>query len=201
MRLGLLTSGGDCAGLNAVIRAVVKRAVLGYGWQVLGIRQATHGLLSRPVDAHRADAGQRRRHPAPRRHPARHHQSRRSVRLSEPMPAPVDRSAEIAAGYHELGLDALIGVGGDGSLGDPAPARRARPTGTWSASPRPSTTTSATPSARSASAPRSRSRPRRSTGCTSPPPATAGSWCSRSWAAMPATSRWPPGSPAAPTSS
>ena len=51
MRLGLLTSGGDCAGLNAVIRAVVKRAVLGYGWQVLGIRQATHGLLSRPVDA------------------------------------------------------------------------------------------------------------------------------------------------------
>ena len=51
MRLGLLTSGGDCAGLNAVIRAVVKRAVLGHGWQVLGIRQATHGLLSRPVDA------------------------------------------------------------------------------------------------------------------------------------------------------
>ena len=51
MRLGLLTSGGDCAGLNAVIRAVVKRAVLGYGWEVFGIRQATHGLLSRPVDA------------------------------------------------------------------------------------------------------------------------------------------------------
>ena len=51
MRLGLLTSGGDCAGLNAVIRAVVKRAVLGYGWQVFGIRQATHGLLARPVDA------------------------------------------------------------------------------------------------------------------------------------------------------
>ena len=35
MRVGLLTSGGDCAGLNAVIRAVVKRAVLGYGWQAL----------------------------------------------------------------------------------------------------------------------------------------------------------------------
>ena len=46
MRIGLLTSGGDCAGLNAVIRAVVKRAVLGYGWQVFGIRQATHGLLA-----------------------------------------------------------------------------------------------------------------------------------------------------------
>ena len=32
MRIGILTSGGDCAGLNAVILAVVRRAVLGYGW-------------------------------------------------------------------------------------------------------------------------------------------------------------------------
>jgi len=47
-KLGLLTSGGDCAGLNAVIRAVVHRASGHYGWQVLGIRQGTHGLLSRP---------------------------------------------------------------------------------------------------------------------------------------------------------
>ena len=36
--IGLLTSGGDCAGLNAVIRAVVNRAVQGYGWRVFGIR-------------------------------------------------------------------------------------------------------------------------------------------------------------------
>ena len=49
--LGVLTSGGDCAGLNAVIRAVVARAVLGHGWHVLGIRQGTQGLLRRPVDA------------------------------------------------------------------------------------------------------------------------------------------------------
>jgi 6-phosphofructokinase 1 len=116
VRLGLLTSGGDCAGLNAVIRAVVKRAVWGYDWQVLGIRQATHGLLSRPVDAvpmtpdsvagilhlggtvlgttNRGD---------PFAYPSQS--------------GPLDRSAEIAAGYHELALDALIGVGGDGSLG------------------------------------------------------------------------------------
>ena len=32
--IGILTSGGDCAGLNAVIRAVVARAVQGYGWRV-----------------------------------------------------------------------------------------------------------------------------------------------------------------------
>jgi hypothetical protein len=48
--IGVLTSGGDCAGLNAVIRAVVCHAVLGYGWRVLGIRQGTQGLLRRPVD-------------------------------------------------------------------------------------------------------------------------------------------------------
>jgi 6-phosphofructokinase 1 len=48
--IGVLTSGGDCAGLNAVIRAVVARAVLGYGWRVLGLRQGTQGLLRRPVD-------------------------------------------------------------------------------------------------------------------------------------------------------
>src|SRR6202142_1822397 len=49
-KIGVLTSGGDCAGLNAVIRAVVARAVQGYGWRVLGIRQGTHVLLRRPVD-------------------------------------------------------------------------------------------------------------------------------------------------------
>ncbi|MBT3360676.1 MAG: 6-phosphofructokinase, partial [Rhodospirillales bacterium] len=47
-RIGLLTSGGDCAGLNAAIRAVVCRAVLGYGWEVVGIREGTAGLLERP---------------------------------------------------------------------------------------------------------------------------------------------------------
>src|SRR5947199_8455293 len=45
--IGVLTSGGDCAGLNAVIRAVVARAILGYGWRVLGLHQGTHGLLRR----------------------------------------------------------------------------------------------------------------------------------------------------------
>jgi ATP-dependent phosphofructokinase / diphosphate-dependent phosphofructokinase len=49
--IGVLTSGGDCAGLNAVIRAVVARAVQDYGWRVIGIRHGTEGLSRRPVDA------------------------------------------------------------------------------------------------------------------------------------------------------
>src|SRR5882757_5892505 len=48
--IGILTSGGDCSGLNAAIRAVVCRAIEGHGWRVLGIRQGTMGLLRRPVE-------------------------------------------------------------------------------------------------------------------------------------------------------
>jgi len=55
-RIGILTSGGDCAGLNAVIRAVTYRAVGTYGWDVLGIYRATQGLMSRPPQAIELDA-------------------------------------------------------------------------------------------------------------------------------------------------
>jgi 6-phosphofructokinase 1 len=51
MRLGVLTSGGDCAGLNAALRAVVPRAVDGYGWTVVGIEQGIRGLMDRPPSA------------------------------------------------------------------------------------------------------------------------------------------------------
>ncbi|MFE6853881.1 6-phosphofructokinase, partial [Streptomyces sp. NPDC057674] len=36
MRIGVLTSGGDCPGLNAVIRSVVHRAVVDHGDEVIG---------------------------------------------------------------------------------------------------------------------------------------------------------------------
>ncbi|HEX6143654.1 MAG TPA: ATP-dependent 6-phosphofructokinase [Geminicoccaceae bacterium] len=117
MRLGVMTSGGDCAGLNAVIRAVVKRAVWGYGWQVFGIRQATHGLLTRPIDALEL---------SPDGVAGIIHQggtilgtTNRGDPFAYPGPGgrTVDRSREIVQGYHDLGLDALIGIGGDGSLG------------------------------------------------------------------------------------
>ena len=46
-RIGILTSGGDCAGLNATIRAVALRAQHGYGWTTVGLRYGTLGLLER----------------------------------------------------------------------------------------------------------------------------------------------------------
>jgi phosphofructokinase-like protein len=45
MRIGLLTGGGDCPGLNAVIRAVVRKGIDAYGDQLLGFRDGWRGML------------------------------------------------------------------------------------------------------------------------------------------------------------
>ncbi len=44
-RIGVLTGGGDCPGLNAVIRAVVKKAIFEHGLEVVGIRDGFLGLV------------------------------------------------------------------------------------------------------------------------------------------------------------
>lgn len=50
MRIGLLTGGGDCPGLNAVIRSVTRRAIETYNWDVLGIKNGWAGLVSGHVE-------------------------------------------------------------------------------------------------------------------------------------------------------
>jgi phosphofructokinase-like protein len=115
--LGVLTSGGDCAGLNAVIRSVVARAVQGYGWRVLGIRQGTQGLLRRPVDFAVLDL--RIANPTMARMAGT---ILGTTNRGDPFAYPMqdgsllDRSEEVIEGVRLLGLDALIGIGGDGSL-------------------------------------------------------------------------------------
>ena len=116
-RIGILTSGGDCAGLNAVLRAVVYRAVEGHGLEVIGIHQGTAGLLARPVSAEPLEVsrftGQLLRTGGT---------ILGTTNKGDPFDYPladgsrIDRSEEIIEGYHLLGLDALIGIGGDGSL-------------------------------------------------------------------------------------
>ncbi len=115
-RIGILTSGGDCAGLNAVIRAVVHHATGTYGWEVLGICEATQGLMSDPpkimvfepdkIDHILTMGGT----------------VLGTTNKGDPFAFPMtdgtirDRSQEIIDNYHLLGLEALIGIGGDGSL-------------------------------------------------------------------------------------
>jgi 6-phosphofructokinase 1 len=115
-RLGILTSGGDCAGLNAVIRAVTLRAIGTYGWQVIGIRRATQGLMCDPPDTteltiEKVDniltRGGTVLGTTNKGNPFAFPMSDGSLR---------DRSEEIIAAYYSLNLSGLIGIGGDGSI-------------------------------------------------------------------------------------
>ena len=45
MRVGVLTGGGDCPGLNAVIRAVVRKGINKHHWEIIGIREGWKGLV------------------------------------------------------------------------------------------------------------------------------------------------------------
>jgi 6-phosphofructokinase 1 len=45
LTIAILTRGGDCPGMNAVIRAVVPSAVLHHGWRVLGVENGFDELL------------------------------------------------------------------------------------------------------------------------------------------------------------
>ncbi|BBD58564.1 6-phosphofructokinase [Nostoc sp. HK-01] len=114
-RIGILTSGGDCSGLNAVIRAVVHCAN-GKGWEVLGIRQATLGLMAQPPQVTKLEIDQV--DPLLTSGGTMLGTTNKGDPFAFPMPdgSLCDRSSEIIAGYHQLDLDALIGIGGDGSL-------------------------------------------------------------------------------------
>ena len=113
-----MTSGGDCAGLNAVLRAVTLRAVHGYGWEVLGIRQGTMGLLDRPIQTMPlVPNSELFKYGLLRLGGTVLGTTNKGDPFAFPMPdgSLKDRSQEIIDAYNELGLDALIGIGGDGS--------------------------------------------------------------------------------------
>lgn len=50
MRIGILTSGGDCPGINATIRGVCKTAISNWGMEVIGIHSGFQGLLTNDVE-------------------------------------------------------------------------------------------------------------------------------------------------------
>lgn len=116
-KIGVLTSGGDCAGLNAAIRAIVHRAVIHYGWEVYGILKGTTGLINRPVEAKKLTLEQC---------DSAFLRSGGTVigttNKADPFHFPLpngmrqNKSQDFIDGYHQLGLDALIGIGGDGSM-------------------------------------------------------------------------------------
>ncbi len=118
-RIGILTGGGDAPGLNAVIRAVTLTAKEHYGWEVIGIREGFDGLLAGlpTLALHNMDVtdllarGGTILGAANRGNP-----------FARPMTLPdgttqfVDVSHEAVQRMSELGLDALVCAGGDGTM-------------------------------------------------------------------------------------
>jgi ATP-dependent phosphofructokinase / diphosphate-dependent phosphofructokinase len=118
MRIALSTGGGDAPGLNAVIRAAVLSAV-NRGWEVLGIKRGFAGLMGddevvpltkdsvRGIGHLGGTILRTTNHGHPFHYP----------RLqSDGTYVEEDRSDEVVANARKLGIDAIITIGGDGSL-------------------------------------------------------------------------------------
>jgi len=109
-KVGILTSGGDCAGLNAVIYSVVN-ASLQQGWKVYGIHDGTDGLTNRPLSYEILTKENFSDTPWPRL--AGSYLGSLNTGVKESQEVLAERFGE---GVRKLGLDAVLVVGGDGSM-------------------------------------------------------------------------------------
>ncbi|MFA6811831.1 MAG: ATP-dependent 6-phosphofructokinase [Bacteroidaceae bacterium] len=112
MRLGILTAGGDCPGINATIRGVAKTAINQFGMEVVGIRSGFQGLLTKDVEVLTDKSltgllnlggtvlGTSREKPFKKD-------------LENP---DIDKPALIIQNMKDLGLNCLVCIGGNGTL-------------------------------------------------------------------------------------
>ncbi|MBF0169642.1 MAG: 6-phosphofructokinase [Nitrospinae bacterium] len=117
MRIGVLTGGGDCPGLNAVIRAVVKTAIHQYGDTVIGFRDGFSGLIKDktvPLDLPSVSGilprGGTILGSSNRDNPFRYAERRNGQATQS------DVSDTVVETYRKHELDCLIVIGGDGTL-------------------------------------------------------------------------------------
>ena len=107
MRIGLLTGGGDCPGLNAVIRVVVRKAIDTYGDHVVGFRDGWRGVLEDDAEALTIES-------------TRGILPRGGTILGSSRTNPYareDGAAQVLATIARHGLDGLIPIGGEDTLG------------------------------------------------------------------------------------
>ncbi|HWW61793.1 MAG TPA: ATP-dependent 6-phosphofructokinase [Thermoanaerobaculia bacterium] len=114
MRIGILTGGGDCPGLNAVIRAAVRTLVRDYDVEVAGIQFGFEGLLTKSIVPLTAESI---RGILPKGGTLLRTTNRGNP-FEFPMPGGgcEDRSQFCVDNIHELGIDGIIAIGGDGTL-------------------------------------------------------------------------------------
>ena len=115
--IGLITGGGDAPGLNAVIRAVVKTAVAEYGLRVVGVEDGFEGLLGATRTRQLTQADVRGLLPRGGTILGTRNRGQFVVRTDEGSSTPAETYHEAIANLRRLGIDALIVVGGEGSLG------------------------------------------------------------------------------------
>ncbi|PXY28050.1 6-phosphofructokinase [Prauserella muralis] len=107
MRVGVLTGGGDCPGLNAVIRAVVLKGIEMHGWEIVGFRNGWRGPLtgdSKPLGRDDVEGILTR--------------GGTILGSSRTNPYKEENGPErIKAVLAEQGVDALVAIGGEDTLG------------------------------------------------------------------------------------
>ena len=116
-KIGVITGGGDCPGLNAVLRAVVKTAIGKYGYEVIGFKDGYHGLVLNDwikLDLSRAsgilDQGGTILGSSNRDNPF-------SFRVEENGKVTyIDKSDQVRANIQSHGIEAMVLIGGDGTL-------------------------------------------------------------------------------------
>ncbi len=115
--IGICTGGGDAPGLNAVIRAAVKSAILKYKWKVIGIPDGFDGLIwpEKSIELGLKDVsgilprGGTILGTTNRGNPFHYKTTENGVEVIR------DISDEVMANGRKLGIDAVISIGGDGS--------------------------------------------------------------------------------------
>jgi phosphofructokinase-like protein len=117
MKIGILTGGGDCPGLNAVVRGVTKAALL-RGWEVIGFKDGYRGLVEgtfMPLDDHAVSGilirGGTILGTSNTANPFAY-----TLEPLGSVKAPKDLSCFAVANLKDLEVDALVAIGGDGTL-------------------------------------------------------------------------------------
>jgi ATP-dependent phosphofructokinase / diphosphate-dependent phosphofructokinase len=105
VKVGVLTGGGDCPGLNAVIRAVVRRSFT-RGHEVLGVREGWRGLVEAKVEPL-----------GPREISGLLPRGGTILGTSRTNPYKLDRVESVLETFQREGLEALVAIGGEDTLG------------------------------------------------------------------------------------
>lgn len=116
-RIAIVTGGGDCPGLNAVIRHRQSASIR--GWEVVGILGGCEEEIATARQRSRPELSGGRRIADPRRHHSRHGQSRPLFRQGRARPESnfaCGTDSETKRGLEQLGVSAFIAIGGDGTL-------------------------------------------------------------------------------------